>query len=159
MATKKPAKKSTSVSPFRSSSWFDIDKSIENLRNEMEKAFSSFPTVSMPQMPKTSCDVIDEGKQFRVKVDMPGIKKNEIKLDVTDNSIEISGEHKEESEEKKKNYLKKERSQVSYFRTLPLSESVVASKVKAKLSDGVLDVTLPKAKPTKVQKKKSVSVQ
>ena len=159
MATKKPAKKSTSVSPFRSSNWFDIDKSIENLRNEMEKALSSFPTVSMPQMPKTSCDVIDEGKQFRVKVDMPGIKKNEIKLDVTDNSIEISGEHKEESEEKKKNYLKKERSQVSYFRTLPLSESVVASKVKAKLSDGVLDVTLPKAKPTKVQKKKSVSVQ
>ena len=156
---KKPVKKSSAVSPFQTSNWFDIDKSIDNLRKEMEKAFSSFPAMTMPKMSHTSCDVIDEGKQFRVKMDVPGIKKNEIKLNVTDNSLEISGEHKEESEEKKKNYLTKERSQVSYYRTLPLSENVVASKVKAKLSDGVLDITLPKSKPTKTQKKKSVSVQ
>ena len=156
---KKPVKKTSTVSPFQTSNWFDIDKSIDNLKKEMEKAFSSFPTMSMPKMSQTSCDVIDEGKQFRVKMDVPGIKKNEIKLNVTENSLEVSGEHKEESEEKKKNYLTKERSQVSYYRTLPLSENVVASKVKAKLSDGVLDITLPKSKPTKTQKKKSVSVQ
>ena len=125
----------------------------------MEKAFTSFPSISIPKMPHTSCDVIDEGKQFRVKIDVPGIKKKDVKLNVTENSLEISAEHKEESEDKKKNYLKKERSQVSYFRTLPLSQNVVASKVKAKLSEGVLDITLPKSKPTKVQKKKSVSVQ
>ncbi|MFQ5781701.1 MAG: Hsp20/alpha crystallin family protein [Nitrosopumilus sp.] len=159
MATKKLAKKSSAVNPFLTSNWFDIDRSIENFRKEMEKAFSSFPEISMPKMPKSSCDVIDEGKQFRVKMNVPGIKKKEIKLDVTENSVDISAEHKEESEEKKKNYLKKERSQVSYFRTLPLSEKVVASKVKAKLTDGVLDITLPKTKPTKIQKKKSISVQ
>ena len=159
MAAKKPVKKSSTMSPFLTSSWLDIDKSIDNLRKEVEKAFSSFPSISMPKMPQSSCDVIDEGKQFRVKMDVPGIKKNEIKLNVTENSLEISGEHKEESEEKKKNYLTKERSQISYYRTLPLSENVVASKVKAKLSDGVLDITLPKSKPTKTQKKKSVSVQ
>lgn len=156
---KKPVKKSSALYPFQTSNWFDIDKSIDNLRKEMEKAFSSFPAITMPKMPYTSCDVIDEGKQFRVKMDVPGIKKNEIKLNATENSLEISGEHKEESEEKKKNYLTKERSQVSYYRTLPLSENVVASKVKAKLSDGVLDITLPKSKPTKTQKKKSISVQ
>jgi HSP20 family protein len=159
MVSKKPSKKSTAISPFLTSSWFDIDKSIDNLKKEMEKAFSSFPTMSMPKMSQTSCDVIDEGKQFRVKMDVPGIKNNEIKLNVTENSLEVSGEHKEESEEKKKNYLTKERSQVSYYRTLPLSENVVASKVKAKLTDGVLDITLPKSKPTKTQKKKSISVQ
>lgn len=159
MVSKKPSKKSAAISPFLTSSWFDIDKSIDNLKKEMEKAFSSFPTMSMPKMSQTSCDVIDEDKQFRVKMDVPGIKKNEIKLNVTENSLEVSGEHKEESEEKKKNYLTKERSQVSYYRTLPLSENVVASKVKAKLTDGVLDITLPKSKPTKTQKKKSISVQ
>jgi HSP20 family protein len=144
MVSKKPSKKSTAISPFLTSSWFDIDKSIDNLKKEMEKAFSSFPTMSMPKMSQTSCDVIDEGKQFRVKMDVPGIKNNEIKLNVTENSLEVSGEHKEESEEKKKNYLTKERSQVSYYRTL---------------TDGVLDITLPKSKPTKTQKKKSISVQ
>ena len=159
MATKKPVKKTSTISPLRTSSWFDLDRSFDNFRKEMEKAFSSFPDISMPKMPHTSCDVIDEGKQFRVKMDVPGIKKNEVKLNVTENSLEVSAEHKEESEEKKKNYLKKERSNISYFRTLPMSEKILASKVKAKLTDGVLDITLPKSKPTKVQKKKSVSVQ
>ena len=159
MATKKPVKRESNLSPSWTSSWADIDKSIENLRKDMERAFSSFPSFSMPKAAETSCDIIDEGNQFRVKMNVPGVKKNEISLNVTDNSLEISAEHKEESEEKKKNYLRKERSHVSYYRTLPLSESVVSGKVKAKLTDGVLDITLPKAKPTKTQQKKSISVQ
>lgn len=157
-----PKKKVTGIVPSFTSAWLDIDKSIENLRKDMEKAFASFPSMHFPSMPKlaqTSCDLIDEGNQFRVKMDVPGIKKDEIKLEVTDNALEVSAEHKEESEEKKKNYLRKERSHVSYYRTLPLSEVVVSGKVKAKLSDGVLDITLPKAKPTSVSKKKSIQVQ
>lgn len=161
---KKPApkKKSSGITPSWTSGWSDIDRSIDNLRKDMEKAFSSFPSIQIPSMPKmahTSCDLIDEGKQFRVKMDVPGVKKDEIKLQVTDNSLEVSAEHKEESEDKKKNYLRKERSQVSYFRTLPLSEKVIGGKVKAKLTDGVLDITLPKAKPTVVSKKKSIQIQ
>ena len=162
MASKKPIKKESKIAPFWTSSWADIDKSIENLRKDMEKAFSSFPSLHMPSfpnVPQASCDVIDEGNQFRVKMNVPGVKKNEINLNVTDNSLEVSAEHKEESEEKKKNYLRKERSHVSYYRTLPLSENVVSGKVRAKLTDGVLDVILPKSKPTNVQKKKSISVQ
>lgn len=156
---KNSPKKSTGITPFWTSSWMDIDKSIENLRKDMERAFSSFPSISTPKMSETSCDIIDEGNQFRVKMDVPGIKKNEIKLNVTDNSLEVSAEHKEESEEKKKNYLRKERSHVSYYRTVPMSEGVVSGKVKAKLTDGVLDITLPKSKPTRMQKKKQISVQ
>jgi HSP20 family protein len=155
--TKKLAKTSSAVTPSRTSSWFDIDKSIENLRTEMEKAFSSFPSISMPTLPHTSCDIIDEGNQFRVKMDTPGIKKNELKLNVTDNSIEVTGEHKEE--EKKKNYLRKERHSVSYYQTIPLSEKIIPGKVKAKLTDGVLDIILPKTKPTPTPKKRSVNVQ
>jgi len=150
----KLAKTSSAKTPSNVSNWFDIDRSIENFRKEMEKAFSSFPTIPMP---RTSCDLIDEGHQFRVKMDTPGIKKNELKLNVTDNSIEVTGEHKEE--EKKKNYLRKERHSVSYYQTIPLSEKIVPEKVKAKLTDGVLDITLPKIKPTPTPKKRSVNVQ
>jgi len=157
--TKNSPKKSTGIAPFWTSSWTDIDRSIENLRKDMEKTFSSFPSTHMPKISQTSCDVIDEGNQFRVKMDVPGIKKNEVKLNVTDNSLEVSAEHKEASEEKKKNYLRKERSQVSYYRSLPLSEKIIAGKVMAKLTDGVLDITMPKSKPTEIQKKKSISVQ
>jgi HSP20 family protein len=157
--TKNVPKKSTGITPLRGSSWTEIDRSIENFRRDMEKVFSSFPTISMPKISHASCDVIDEGNQFRVKMDVPGIKKNEVKLNVSDNSVEISAEHKEESEEKKKNYLRKERSQVSYYRSLPLSEKILSDKVTAKLADGILDITLPKSKPTEIQKKKSISVQ
>lgn len=157
--TKNVPKKSTGITPLGGSSWTEIDRSIENFRRDMEKAFSSFPTISMPKISHASCDVIDEGNQFRVKMDVPGIKKSEVKLNVSDNSVEISAEHKEESEEKKKNYLRKERSQVSYYRSLPLSEKILSDKVTAKLVDGILDITLPKSKPTEIQKKKSISVQ
>ncbi|MFB5605348.1 MAG: Hsp20/alpha crystallin family protein [Nitrosarchaeum sp.] len=157
--TKNVPKKSTGITPLWASSWTDIERSIDNFRKDMEKTFSSFPAISMPKISNTSCDVIDEGSQFRVKMDVPGIKKNEVKLNVTENSIEVSAEHKEESEKKKTNYLRKERSHVSYYRSLPLSEKILSDKVSAKLTDGVLDIVLPKSKPTETQKKKSVSVQ
>ncbi|EGP93946.1 Hsp20/alpha crystallin family protein [Nitrosarchaeum koreense] len=155
--SKKPAKTSAIATPSLTSNWVDINKSIDNLRQEMEKAFWSFPSISMSKMNHTSCDIIDEGNQFRVKMDTPGIQKNEIKLNVTENSIEVTGEHKEE--EKKKNYLRKERHSMSYYQTIPLSEKIVPNKVKAKLTDGVLDIILPKSKPTPTPKKKTVNVQ
>ncbi|MBS3926233.1 MAG: Hsp20/alpha crystallin family protein [Nitrosarchaeum sp.] len=155
--SKKPAKTSSITTPSLTSNWFDINKSIDNLRQEMEKAFLSFPSISMSKMNHTSCDIIDEGNNFRVKMDTPGIQKNEIKLNVTENSIEVTGEHKEE--EKKKNYLRKERHSMSYYQTIPLSEKIIPNKVKAKLSNGVLDIILPKSKPTPTPKKKAVNVQ
>jgi len=162
MASKKvPKKVSLGLSSWFTS-WEETEKAFENFRRDLEKSFASFPSISMPNFPKileTSCDVIDEGKQLRIKLNVPGVQKKDIKLNVTDNSLEVSAQHKEESEEKKKNYLKKERSQISYYRTLPLSEKVVSGKTKAKLVDGVLDITLPKSKPTIVQKKKLISVQ
>ena len=155
---KKPVKKSTSSPTLPG--LYEFDRIFDNFRRDMEKSFSSFPRIdfpSVPKMPETGCDVIDEGKQFRMKMNVPGLKKNEINLNVTDNSIEVTGEHKEE--EKKKNYLRKERHSMSYYQTIPFSEKIVPGKVKAKVTDGVLDVTLPKSKPTPAPKKRTVKVQ
>lgn len=169
------AKKSTAptkstaqgLTPFWGSGWTDLDRTFENFRRDLERNFASFPSfkfpsMPMPAMPKmmpSTCDIIDEGDKLRIKMDVPGVKKNEIDLNVTDNSIEISAKHKEEAEEKKKNFLRRERSEVSYYRTLPLPEKVHSDKAQAKLTDGVLDVIIPKITPTQVQKKKSIQVQ
>lgn len=158
LMTKNSVKKSTSVPKLSGISEFD--RIFDNFKRDMEKSFASFPSMDFPSFPKlseTGCDVIDEGNQLRIKMNMPGMKKNEINLNVTDNSIEVTGEHKEE--EKKENYLRKERHSMSYYQTIPLSEKVIPGKVKAKLTDGVLDVTLPKDKPTPAQKKKSIEIQ
>ncbi len=164
---KKAEKKASDITPFWQSTWSDIDRSIENFRRDMEKAFSSISSFNVPQIriphmpatPQATYDLIDEGNQFRVKMDVPGVKKQDININVTDNSLDVSAKHKEESEEKRKNYLRKERSNVSYYRTLSLPEAVVSDKAKAKLSEGVLEVVLPKVKPTPSKKKKSVTVQ
>ena len=88
---KKPVKKVAST-PAKSSV-SEFDRVFDNFRKELEKSFSSFPRMdfsSFPKLHNTGCDVIDEGKQIRMKMNMPGLKKNEINLNVTDNSIEVS---------------------------------------------------------------------
>ena len=159
--TKPDEKQKTELVPFWPLSWSSVDKAFDNFRREFEKSFASFPALptSLPSLKSISCDIVDEGDKYLIKSEMPGVKKDEINLNVSDNSIEISAQHKEEEEEKKKNYLRKERSEVLYYRTLPLPEKVLSDKTQAKLTDGILSITIPKAVPTPKPKKTSIQVQ
>lgn len=159
IATQKPALITPSTLGFN---WSEVDRAFDNFRRDFERSFMSFPSIntqSLPALPNADCDIIDEGDKLVIKMDLPGVKKKDIELNVTDNSVEISAEHKAEEEEKRKNFLRKERSKVSYYRTLPLPEKVVSSKAKANLSDGVLNITIPKTVPSPKPKKKSVPIQ
>lgn len=164
MEKKSKAKKSdtsTELTPFWRHDWPELDRAFDNFRRDFERTFTSFP-IGLPTFPSISsmsCDVVDEGDKFRVNVDLPGVKKDEIKLNVTDNSIEISAEHKEQEEEKRKNYIKKERKEVSYHRTLSLPERVFSSKASAKLNNGILTVEIPKTDPTPKLKSATIPVQ
>ena len=92
---KKSIKKIEPVSLWQSS-FKNMDNVFDNFRRELERTFMSFPEISFPQFPKipeTSCDIVDEGKQLRVTMNMPGIKKNEIDVNVADNIIEVTGEY------------------------------------------------------------------
>lgn len=157
--TKEQGKKSTELAPAWPFNWSSIDRAFDNFRREFERSFASFPTLSANHKVPMTCDVADEGDKYVIRLDIPGVKKNEIKLNVFDNSLEISAEHKEEEEEKKKNYIRKERSEVSYYRTIPLPEKIVSNKTQAKLTDGVLNVTVPKVTPSPKPESTEVQVQ
>jgi len=150
-----------SIVPFWKQNWTDLDRVFDNFRREFERTISSFPALNLPSMPMSSmsCDVLDEGDRYVIHAEMPGVEKKDVKLNASDNSIEISAEHKEESEEKKKDYLRKERKAVSYYRRLPLPEKVDSSKAAAKLNNGVLTVDIPKVTPTPKSKSKDIPVQ
>ena len=94
-----------------------------------------------------------------ITADMPGIKKDEINLDVGDDYIDISAEHKESEEEKKKKYIRKEHSKVSIHRRISLPERVKSSDAKAKQNNGILTVELPKEKPTPQPKTTRINVE
>jgi HSP20 family protein len=152
--------KTTELVPVWPFNWSSLDRAFDNFRREFEKSLASFP--ALPGLPKTSamsCDIVDEGDRYVVKLDLPGVKKDEIKLSVFDNSLEVTAQHKEEEEEKKKNYVRKERSEISYYRTLPLPDKVISDKAQAKLTDGVLNITIPKAVPTPKPKSSTIQVQ
>lgn len=160
----KPKKSETPehpVVPFWRQNWGDLDRVFDNFRREFERTMSSFPAFNLPSIPMTSmsCDVLDEGDRYLIHAEMPGVEKNDVKLNASDNGIEISAEHKEESGEKKKDYLRKERKVISYYRRLPLPEKVDSSKAHAKLNNGILTVDIPKVTPTPKSKGKDIPVQ
>ena len=152
---------SIEIAPIWKFGWPELDRVFDNFRRDFERTFASFP-VGLPTLPSIStmsCDIVDEGNKFRINVDLHGIKKNEIKLNVSDSTIEISAEHKEQEEEKKKNYVRKERKELAYHRTLSLPEKIVSSKATAKLNNGILTIEVPKTTPTPKPKSSTITVQ
>jgi HSP20 family protein len=99
-------------------------------------------------------DVFEKDNRLITKIDLPGLKKEDVKVEVTDGNLAISGERKTEAEEKKENFYRCEREYGSFYRAVPLPEGVKIEDVKATFADGVLEVSIPlPAKPeSKVRK-------
>ncbi|MGD2107680.1 MAG: Hsp20/alpha crystallin family protein [Nitrosopumilaceae archaeon] len=146
-------------------SWFRADP-FEDMESRMRN-YLSYLNRSLPniegEVEKISrdiyCDLDDREDKFVLTADMPGLSKDEITINVLDSEIEISGEHKESKEEKKKGHLRSERSQVRYYRTMTLPEEILGSKVSAKLNNGILTVNIPKKTPKKAQEPVSIKVE
>jgi HSP20 family protein len=101
-------------------------------------------------------DITEDDKEYLVKAEIPEMKKEDIKLNVHDDVLTITGERKYEKEEKGKKYHRVERSYGSFVRSFTLPEDADGSKVNAEYKDGVLKVHLPKsekAKPKAVEVK------
>lgn len=91
---------------------------------------------------------------YHVEVDLPGVKKEDIHVDVNDNVLTISGERKTKKEVKKKDYYKKESSYGKFQRSFTLPDNTDAENIEANSKDGVLEVVIPKMKRSKKETKK-----
>lgn len=101
-------------------------------------------------------DISEDEKEYVIKAEVPEMKKEEIKINVHDDVLAISGERKYEKEEKGKKYHRVERAYGSFMRSFVLPEDADGSKVNAEYKDGVLKVHLPKtekAKPKAIEVK------
>ncbi|WP_397381853.1 Hsp20/alpha crystallin family protein [Prosthecobacter sp.] len=99
-------------------------------------------------------DIIEDNNEYLVKAELPELKKEEVKVNVENGQLTISGERKSEKEEKGKKFHRIERSYGSFLRSFTLPESVNADTVSAEFKDGVLSVHLPKdekAKPKSIE--------
>lgn len=114
---------------------------------EMERAFFGNGSTKMSAF---STDIKDNGDHFTLEADLPGVKKEDIKLDLTDNVLTINAERHSEYEEndKKHNYVRCERSYGSYSRSFDTT-GIDTDAIDAEFKDGVLILTLPKVKEVK----------
>lgn len=103
-------------------------------------------------------DLADKGDTLVLRSEMPGVKKDDIKISVGEDEITVSGKVQRSKEEKDENYYYSERAYNSWQRTIPLPARVKSDKAKAKYEDGILEVTLPKTEEEK-EKKKEIKVE
>jgi HSP20 family protein len=96
-------------------------------------------------------DVFERDNRLVTKVDLPGLKKDDVKVEVTDGHLAVSGERRSDTEETKDNVYRCERAYGSFYRAVPLPDGVKLEDVKATFSDGVLEVSVPL--PAKAQAK------
>lgn len=131
---------------------WDPFRELENLRREMEKLFDSFlserlidrefhwaPAIQIKELPD----------KYVLDVDVPGVKKEDLKIEVSDNILTISGERKEEKEEKDAQYHRREIVFGSFKRAIQLPTNIEADKISAKLENGVLHIEIPKSEKSR----------
>lgn len=94
-------------------------------------------------------DVIDSDDQLVVRAEVPGVRKEDLKVSLTENEITIEGHTEHEEEEKRADYYCHEMSYGDFKRTLALPAEVDASKAQASMKDGLLEIQLPKAEHAK----------
>jgi HSP20 family protein len=88
-------------------------------------------------------EVFQKNNRLTVRLDVPGLKKEELGVHVTDNMLTVEGERKRETEEEKNHWYTRERTYGKFYRTVPLPEGVNVKEVAATFKDGVLEVTVP----------------
>lgn len=101
------------------------------------------------ELPQFKMDVKEDDKAYTVHADLPGVKKEDIHITIEGNDVEISAESRSESEKKEgERVLRRERSYGKVMRRFSLASEVDEANAKAKYSDGVLELVLPKKAPT-----------
>lgn len=114
---------------------------LAELRGPFERLLNGLPFDGDRWTP--AIDVERHDGDLVVRADVPGVKPDEVKIEIENNLLTVSGEHRESSEKKDKHYLRRERHYGGFSRTVALPEGVDAKKVSARTHDGVVVVTVP----------------
>lgn len=111
------------------------------LRSRLDRMFGELADGDRAWMP--AIDVERDDGNIVVRADVPGIKPEEVKIEVQDDILTMSGQHEEKTETKDKHYLRRERRYGSFSRSMALPAGVDPKQIKAQTHDGIVEVTIP----------------
>ena len=118
------------------------------LRNRFDRMFDEL-TEGRQGAHSLSIDVERDNGNLIVRADVPGLAPEDVKIEVEDDILTVSGEHEESTEHKDKKFLRRERRYGAFSRSMSLPPGVDAKKIKASTRDGVVEVTIPLPKESK----------
>ena len=120
---------------------------------------SLLPVLSKGNSFKPAVNIREDDKNYVLDFAIPGIDKKDLKIDMNEDTLTISSETKNETEENKEDYRRKEFSYKSFSRSFYIPENVNREKIEANYKDGILTVSLPKQEvdTSKVQRKIEIS--
>lgn len=122
----------------------DFLSSLKSRQEDFSKAWTDYTTSEKPL-----ADVIETEGEIIVKTDLPGIKKGDVDVTITEDSVEISAQFKEEYSEEEVDYILRERSYGETKRFIKLPGKVKVKEATAKLEDSILTINLPKMEKSK----------
>ena len=141
----------------------DFDKMMEQFQHDFEDFWGRpqrwqpgmrwrhrYPMMPFGAIP--SVDLEDRGKDFRLTADLPGFQKEDVEIEVGEDSVVIQAKRTQVEEEKQKNYVRKERAAQTFYRRVRLPEEVRSDDAKASLNNGILEIILPKKTPKETKK-------
>ena len=144
----------------------DFRNSIENMLNPSFSPWGYFPSISGIGVREDDVrvpvyDVVDRGDKYEVIVELPGIDKDNIRINAMDDSIEISADQSREENERRKEFSYSQRTSSSFYCTIPVPTEILSSEVTARSdSRGILRIDLPKKAPTRQESKgRSITVE
>ena len=135
----------------------DVDREFRKLQDRINKAFED---ISKPIATMTAgfreplMDIVDKGNNLEIKIDLPGMTKEDINIDMAKDTLTIKAEKKSKIEKKGKNFYKAERSYKGFYRSVSLPAAVIPEKAKATYKDGLLTIIVPKAERKHIRKVK-----
>lgn len=145
----------------------------QSMREEMDEVFDRFSgAFGMPSlrrmfdlppatrlrsaftMPAPAIDIMEDAAAYKLTAELPGMAEGDIQLELSGDMLTLTGEKKQESEHKDKNYTMSERAYGSFRRSFTLPDGVDRNKVEANFTKGVLTVTMPKLPAAAAETKK-----
>ena len=163
-STKSHGSKSLTSAEPTASSWLSAPTDLmRRFRDEMDRVFEDLGfsnlTNALPggenfglALWSPQVEVFNREGQLVIRADLPGLDKDDVKVDLTDDAITIEGERKPEHEENREGYYRSERSYGRFYRSIPLPEGVNADTAQADFRNGVLEITI--AAPKRVESKR-----
>ena len=137
----------------------EIDRMFENAFDQFGTRLPRFSSSHRDRggsLLKPQVDIRENKKEYNIAVEVPGVEEDDIRLELADDTLIISGEKKQETEEKDENYEWVERSYGSFQRMLSLPEDASESDIEAKFKKGVLTITIPRKQEEKAEEDRRV---